>query len=203
MSAPKRGSKTSNKARAKRPSSVTIKLMQQAHAKGLPQPEYQTALSAGMDLLAALPKKQPLTLKPGKHCLIPTGLILEIPAGYEAQVRPRSGLAFKHGITVLNSPGTIDPDYRGEVGVLLINHGQKSFKIQRGERIAQLVITPVTRAKIKNVKTTSETKRGSGGFGSTGVKAKKERVKNSKKTTNVAQKRPRKIKSARTRPSKK
>ncbi|WP_315723069.1 MULTISPECIES: dUTP diphosphatase [unclassified Bradyrhizobium] len=138
------------------------------HGQGLPLPAYQTAHAAGMDLLAAVPADAPVVLGPGSHVMVPTGLSLALPDGYEAQVRPRSGLAARHGVTVLNSPGTVDADYRGEVCVLLINHGQDAFTIKRGERIAQMVIASVVRAELTITTTLSETARGSGGFGSTG-----------------------------------
>ncbi|MCG9912259.1 MAG: dUTP diphosphatase [Flavobacteriales bacterium] len=131
-------------------------------------PEYATLLSAGMDLRAEL--NAPVSLQPGERTLISTGLFLELPFGYEAQIRPRSGLAFKKGITVLNSPGTIDADYRGEIGVLLINHGSEPFVIEDGERIAQMVIAPYTRVVWQAVENLNETERGEGGFGSTGKK---------------------------------
>ena len=130
-------------------------------------PAYATGHSAGMDLCAALGK--PLILKPRETRLVPTGLALEIPPGFEGQVRPRSGLALKHGITVANAPGTIDADYRGEVGVILVNLGKKAFTINPGDRIAQLVISPVVRAQLIEARTLKETKRGAGGFGHTGV----------------------------------
>lgn len=147
---------------------VTVEIQRLPHAEGLPLPAYQSALAAGMDLLAAVPEAEPLVLAPGQRAIVPTGLTIAVPAGYEAQVRPRSGLAAKHGITVLNAPGTIDADYRGEVGVLLINHGDTAFPIRRGERIAQMVIAPVNQVELSVVATLSETSRGSGGFGSTG-----------------------------------
>jgi dUTP pyrophosphatase len=137
------------------------------HGVGLPAPAYQTAGAAGLDLAAAL--AAPLVLAPGARALVPTGLAMAIAPGFEGQVRPRSGLAVKHGISVLNAPGTIDCDYRGEVQVLLINHGEAPFTIARGDRIAQLVIAPVTRATITLAQTLPQTARGSGGFGSTGV----------------------------------
>jgi dUTP pyrophosphatase len=121
-----------------------------------------------MDLLAALPAGEPLDLEPGRSALVPSGLAIALPAGYEAQIRPRSGLAARHGITVLNAPGTIDADYRGEVCVLLINHGRETFRIQRGERIAQIVVAAFTRAELKVAETLDDTTRGAGGFGSTG-----------------------------------
>ena len=130
-------------------------------------PEYSTAHSSGMDLKAAI--KKPLKIKPGEVCLVPTGLALEIPPGYEGQVRPRSGLAIKHGISIVNAPGTIDADSRGEVGVILINLGKKDFVIRPGDRIAQLVISPVVKAKLVQVKSLNQTVRGKGGFGHTGV----------------------------------
>ena len=148
--------------------SVTVEIQILANAHGLALPAYQSAHAAGLDLLAAIRDDAPLILMPGHRVLVPTGLILAIPPGYEAQVRPRSGLALKHGVTVLNAPGTIDADYRGEVGVLLVNHGEAPFTINRGERVAQLVIAPVTRANLATVASLSTTDRGSGGFGSTG-----------------------------------
>ena len=148
---------------------VKVKVRRLAHAIGLPLPAYQTADAAGLDLLAALAEDQPLTLAPGARALVPTGLSFELPRGSEAQVRPRSGLAAKHGVTVLNSPGTIDADYRGEVAVILINHGSQSFTIRRGERIAQLVIASVVQAKLIETSALSQTRRGAGGFGSTGT----------------------------------
>ena len=149
--------------------SVTIGVRRLPHAEGLPLPRYETADAAGMDLLAALPESTIFTLEIGKRALIPTGLCFELPAGYEGQVRPRSGLALKHGITVLNSPGTIDADYRGEVSVLLINHGDAPFEVTRGMRIAQLVVAPVTRGEFEERVALSDTSRGAGGYGSTGV----------------------------------
>jgi dUTP pyrophosphatase len=146
-----------------------IKLMQLPHARGLPLPAYQTANSAGFDLVAAVADNAPVTIKRGARALIPTGLIFELPEGTEGQVRPRSGLALKHGVTVLNSPGTIDADYRGEVKVILINLGEAAFRVARGERIAQFILAPVTRAKLKVRSAVSATARGAGGFGSTGV----------------------------------
>ena len=148
--------------------SVRIDVRQLPHAEGLALPAYQTAHAAGLDLLAAVPEDTPLVLLPGKHAMVPTGLTIALPEGYEAQVRPRSGLAAKHGVTVLNAPGTVDADYRGEINVLLINHGTEPFAIRRGERIAQMVIAPVTRAELTAVAKLSPTDRGSGGFGSTG-----------------------------------
>jgi dUTP pyrophosphatase len=147
---------------------VEIKIKRLPHAEGLPLPAYQTCGAAGLDLVAALPANAPVVLPPGGRALIPTGLIVEIAAGYEAQARPRSGLALNHGVTVLNSPGTIDSDYRGEVGVILINHGEKPFEINRGARIAQLVVAPAPQALLILVEDVSSSSRGEGGFGSTG-----------------------------------
>ena len=147
---------------------ITVDVQQLPHGAGLPLPAYQTAHAAGLDLLAAVPEDRPLTMQPGQRALVPTGLMIAVPPGQEAQVRPRSGLAFKHGVTVLNSPGTVDADYRGEVSVLLINHGDEPFTIRRGERIAQLVIAAVSQANLVAVASLSPTDRGSGGFGSTG-----------------------------------
>ncbi len=145
-----------------------IRVERLPHAEGLALPAYETTGSAGMDLRAALPAFESVVLKPGERKLIPTGLKIALEPGYEAQVRPRSGLALKHGVTCLNSPGTIDSDYRGEVGVILINHGQIPFEIQRGERIAQLVIASYAQAVMAEVEALDETARGAGGFGSTG-----------------------------------
>lgn len=146
-----------------------LALQRLPHGEGIDLPAYETTGAAGMDLRAAVPDAEPLVLAPGKRALVPTGFIFEVPVGYEAQIRPRSGLAFKHGITCLNTPGTIDSDYRGEVKVLLINLGQEDFTINRGMRIAQMVIAPVTQAHVIEVTETSQTTRGAGGFGSTGV----------------------------------
>jgi dUTP pyrophosphatase len=146
---------------------VKVALQRLPHAAGLPLPAYATADAAGMDLVAALSK--PMTLAPGERGLVPTGLVIALPAGYEAQVRPRSGLALKHGIALLNSPGTIDADYRGEIGVILVNHGQAPFAVERGLRIAQMVVAPVTRVVWVETEALSETARGTGGFGSTGI----------------------------------
>ncbi len=149
-------------------SAITVDVQQLAHGKGLALPAYQSAQAAGLDLLAAVPEDAPLVLEPGRVAQVPTALCIALPAGFEAQVRPRSGLAAKHGITVLNSPGTIDADYRGEIGVLLINHGPAAFTIKRGERIAQMVIAAVVRADLVTVTALGVTDRGAGGFGSTG-----------------------------------
>lgn len=147
---------------------LTIKVRRLPHNADLPLPAYETAQSAGMDLRAAVAEDAPVTLQPGARALIPTGLAIALPPGFEAQVRPRSGLALKHGITCLNSPGTVDADYRGELAVILINLGQEPFVIRRGERIAQMVIAPVTQASFVEVEALDETARGAGGFGSTG-----------------------------------
>jgi len=150
--------------------SATIKvdIRQLPHGEGLALPAYQSAHAAGLDLLAAVPEGAPLILSPGQRALVPTGLTIALPPGYEAQVRPRSALAWKHAVTVLNSPGTVDADYRGEIGVLLVNHGDGPFSIQRGERIAQMVIAPVVQVELVSAAKLSATERGSGGFGSTG-----------------------------------
>ena len=147
---------------------IMVEIRQLAHGEGLALPAYQSVDAAGLDLLAAVPAEAPLILAPGMHAMVPTGLAIALPSGFEAQVRPRSGLAAKHGVTVLNSPGTIDADYRGEISVILINHGPAAFTILRGERIAQMVIAPVLQAQLVQVTTLSATDRGSGGFGSTG-----------------------------------
>jgi dUTP pyrophosphatase len=149
-------------------SAVDIRIMRLAHGNGLALPSYQSALAAGLDLLAAVPADTPLSLAPGSRTLVPTGIVIALPPGTEGQVRPRSGLAARHGLTVLNAPGTIDADYRGEVQVLLVNLGPESVSITRGMRIAQLVIATVTRAELREVGSLDETPRGTGGFGSTG-----------------------------------
>ena len=146
---------------------VSIAVMKLPHAQALPLPAYATEHSAGMDLLAAI--AEPLNLAPGARALIPTGIAIALPDGYEAQIRPRSGLALKHGITLVNSPGTIDADYRGEIGVILINHGSAVFTVEPGMRIAQMVIAAYSRAVFAPVETLPESVRGSGGFGSTGT----------------------------------
>ncbi len=146
-----------------------LNLLRLDHADGIDLPSYETSGAAGMDLRAAVPADEPLTLKPGARALVPTGFVFEVPQGFEAQIRPRSGLAIKNGITCLNTPGTVDSDYRGEVKVILANLGQEDFVIERGMRIAQMVIAPVTQVAVFEVTETSETTRGSGGFGSTGV----------------------------------
>ena len=148
------------------PASIEIAIKQLSHAKGLPLPAYQTLGSAGMDLAAAL--EEPVKIEPAAIVRIPTGLAIALPDTHEAQIRPRSGLAAKHGLTVLNSPGTIDADYRGEIQVILINHGASAFSVERGMRIAQMVIAPVQQARFVEVAVLPESQRGAGGFGSTG-----------------------------------
>jgi dUTP pyrophosphatase len=148
--------------------STKIEIRRLPHGEGLALPAYQSALAAGLDLVAAVPEDAPVMLAPGTYALIPTGLTIALPQGYEAQIRPRSGLAARHGVTVLNAPGTVDADYRGEIGVLLINHGDRPFLIRRGERIAQMVIAAVARAELTLAASLAATERGGGGFGSTG-----------------------------------
>ncbi len=146
----------------------TLRILRLPHSEGLALPAYETTGSAGMDLRAAVPEDAPITLEPGARALVPTGLKIALEQGWEAQIRPRSGLALKYGISAPNTPGTIDSDYRGEVGVILINLGQEPFVIRRGERIAQMVIAAVAQATVVEVETLDETARGVGGFGSTG-----------------------------------
>jgi dUTP pyrophosphatase len=148
--------------------SPTVPITRLPHGEGIPLPAYETSQAAGMDLRAAVPEDDPVILRPGDRHAVPTGLAFALPAGFEAQVRPRSGLALKSGITCLNSPGTVDADYRGEVKVILINHGPEAFTIRRGDRIAQLVVAPVVQATWAEVASLDETARGAGGFGSTG-----------------------------------
>ncbi|MBN9034630.1 MAG: dUTP diphosphatase [Rhizobiales bacterium] len=150
-------------------SEPTLPIVRLPHAEGLPLPAYETAGAAGMDLRAAVPEDRPLILLPGRRALVPTGLVFEIPEGFEGQVRPRSGLALKHGVTCLNAPGTIDSDYRGEVKVLLVNLGGEDFSVTRGMRVAQLVLAAFTRAAIAERASAGATARGEGGFGSTGT----------------------------------
>lgn len=147
---------------------IDVAIARLPHGHELPLPSYQSALAAGLDLMAAVPAANPLTLAPGARALVPTGLAIALPAGCEAQVRPRSGLAARHGLTVLNAPGTIDADYRGELQVLLVNLGGEPVSITRGMRIAQLVIAPVVHAQLREVASLDPTARGMGGFGSTG-----------------------------------
>jgi dUTP pyrophosphatase len=149
--------------------SLTLSIKRLPHAADLPIPRYETAGAAGLDLQAAVAADAPLTLKPGARALVPTGLTMALPVGFEAQVRPRSGLALKQGVTLVNTPGTIDSDYRGEIGVILINHGQEDVVVARGMRIAQLVIAPVVQALLVEVDALDPSDRGAGGFGSTGV----------------------------------
>ncbi len=151
-----------------RPARLTVAIHPMDHAQGLPLPLYQSPGAAGMDLCAALPDDAPLTLAPGERALVPTGLRIAVPPGYEAQVRPRSGSAIREGLTCLNSPGTIDSDYRGECKVILINHGSESVTLRRGDRIAQMVVAPVVQV-VWEVGSLEETERGAGGFGSTGA----------------------------------
>ena len=147
----------------------SVKIQRLPHAEGLPLPAYATPGAAGMDLACALPADAPLSLAPGDCAAIPTGFAIALPEGFEAQVRPRSGLARNHGVTVLNSPGTVDCDYRGEIAVLLVNHGRASVEISRGMRIAQMVVAPVVQIMLEESGELSQTARGSGGFGSTGL----------------------------------
>jgi dUTP pyrophosphatase len=144
--------------------------MRLPHARDLPLPAYQSELAAGIDLVAAVPSDAPVTIAPGERAAIPTGIAVALPAGVEGQIRPRSGLALRHGITVLNSPGTVDADYRGEVQVILVNLGGEPFVVERGARIAQLVVTAALHASICEVANLDETSRGVGGFGSTGAR---------------------------------
>jgi dUTP pyrophosphatase len=150
---------------------VEIQITRLPHGRGLPLPQYESAFAAGMDLRAAI--ETALVLIPGARALVPTGIAIALPPGYEAQVRPRSGLALKHGITGLNSPGTIDADYRGEIQVLLVNHDTAPFTVERGMRIAQMIVAPVTRGRWREVETLPTSERGAGGFGSTGVETKR------------------------------
>ncbi len=148
---------------------VTVRVCRLAGSEGLALPSYQSSAAAGMDLVAAVAPDAPIRLAPGVRALVPTGLAIALPEGFEAQVRPRSGLALRAGITVLNSPGTIDADYRGEIRVLLINLGEEAFEVRRGDRIAQLVIQPVVRCRWVPVPELEDSERGEGGFGSTGI----------------------------------
>jgi dUTP pyrophosphatase len=150
-------------------SQLTVRIMRLPHGADLPLPSYQSAGASGLDLLAAVPADAPLAIAPGRYVAVQTGIAIALPRGLEAQVRPRSGLARNHGVTVLNSPGTVDADYRGEVQVLLINHGSEPFTVTRGMRIAQLVIAQVTRIELQETVELDGTTRGTGGFGSTGA----------------------------------
>jgi dUTP pyrophosphatase len=149
--------------------SVKIKIMRLPHGADLPLPAYQSADAAGLDLLAAVPANAPVTIAPGARAQIPTGIAIALPPGTEGQVRPRSGLAARHGVSVLNTPGTVDADYRGEIQVILVNLGGEPFSVERGHRIAQLVIAPVFHAQLLEQKTLAKTVRGAKGFGSTGI----------------------------------
>jgi dUTP pyrophosphatase len=150
-------------------SAIRVPARRLAHGAGLPLPAAATAGAAGLDLVAAVPPGAPVVIAPGRRARIPTGLAIALPQGYEAQVRPRSGLADRHGLTVLNAPGTVDADYRGEIQVILVNHGDEPVAIERGMRIAQLVVAPVTAATLVEVDDLDATARGGGGFGSTGT----------------------------------
>jgi len=150
-------------------SKVDVLVTRLAHGADLPLPAYQSEHAAGLDLLAAVPADAPIVIAPGRWAAIPTGIALALPEGHEGQVRPRSGLAARHGVTVLNAPGTIDADYRGEVQVILINHGAEPFTVTRAMRIAQLVIAPTLRASLSEAMELTATRRGTGGFGSTGT----------------------------------
>ena len=148
---------------------VEVKIRLLAHGKGLALPAYESEMAAGADIRAALPEGTPLILRPGSRALIPAGFAIALPRGFEAQIRPRSGLAASHGVTVLNSPGTIDADYRGEIRIILINHGEEDFAVRRGMRIAQMVIAPLSQPLFRLVASLDESSRGDGGFGSTGT----------------------------------
>ncbi len=148
---------------------LSVRFTRLPHGEALPAPAYATSGAAGLDLIAAVPETEPLAILPGARAAIPTGLILEIPVGYQGEVRPRSGLALRHGVTVLNAPGTIDSDYRGEVRVVLVNLGQEKFIVTRGMRVAQIVFMPVTRVSLRENSALDATARGDGGFGSTGL----------------------------------
>jgi len=151
--------------------SIDVRIMRLPHGADLPLPAYQSALAAGLDLVAAVPEDTPVTIPSGGRTLIPTGIVIALPPGHEGQIRPRSGLANRHGITVLNAPGTVDADYRGEIQVLIVNLGQEHFIIRRGLRIAQLVIAPVQHVRLVEFENLDATERGAGGFGSTGTTA--------------------------------
>ena len=153
--------------------SIELRVLRLPHGADLPLPAYQSAQAAGFDLLAAVPADAPVKLTPGARVNVPTGIAVAVPPGHEGQIRPRSGFALRHGVTVLNSPGTIDADYRGEIQVILVNLGMESFEIQRGTRIAQMVIAPVRRVTIIETRSLDATERESGGFGSTGMAAKR------------------------------
>jgi dUTP pyrophosphatase len=148
---------------------VDVRLKRLPHGEGLPVPAYQSEAAAGLDLAAAVPTDDPVTIEPGDRAMIPTGICIALPQGTEGQIRPRSGLALRHGITVLNAPGTLDADYRGEIQVILVNLGRKPFTVERGMRVAQLVINATLQARICETANLDETTRGVGGFGSTGT----------------------------------
>jgi len=150
-------------------SAIEVQIIRLPHGAGLPLPDYQSAQAAGLDLLAAVPADAPVSIPPGQRATVPTGIAMALPPGTEAQVRPRSGLAARHGVTVLNTPGTIDADYRGEIQVILVNLGSEPFAVTRGMRIAQMVIASVLRVRISESPALGQTARGSGGFGSTGT----------------------------------
>ena len=151
--------------------SAELRIVRLPHAADLPLPAYQSAHAAGLDLLAAVPADAPVTIAPGGRVIIPTGIAVALPRGHEGQIRPRSGIAIRHGVTVLNSPGTVDADYRGEIQVILVNLGNESFEIRRGTRIAQMVVAPIQHAKIVESTSLDATGREAGGFGSTGMAA--------------------------------
>jgi dUTP pyrophosphatase len=150
---------------------IAVQIMRLPHGADLPLPQYQSPLAAGLDLLAAVPADTPVEIAPGARALIPTGVAIALPPGHEGQVRPRSGLAFRHGVTVLNTPGTVDADYRGELQVVLVNLGTEPFIVQRGMRIAQMIVAPVQRAVLVETDSLNKTERATGGFGSTGIAA--------------------------------
>jgi dUTP pyrophosphatase len=152
-------------------STINVRMMRLPHASDLPLPAYQSEHAAGLDLMAAVPADEPVIMAPGNRAMIPTGVAVALPAGVEGQIRPRSGLALRHGITVLNSPGTVDADYRGEIQIILVNFGHDSFTVQRGARIAQIIFAATLQAAICEVASLDETPRGGGGFGSTGMKS--------------------------------
>jgi len=151
---------------------IKARIMRLPHAADLPLPQYQSTLAAGLDLVAAVPAEAPVELAPGQRAVIPTGVAMALPPGHEGQIRPRSGLASRHGVTVLNAPGTIDADYRGELQVILINHGSEPFAVRRGMRIAQLVVAPVRHARLVEANSLDATARAAGGLGSTGTASK-------------------------------
>ena len=153
------------------PGTASVKIMTLPHGADLPLPAYQSEGAAGLDLMAAVPADAPIDIEPGRWASIPTGVAIALPRGTEGQVRPRSGLASRHGVTILNAPGTVDSDYRGEIHVILVNFGSESFSVVRGARIAQLVIVPVLHAQFQAAETLDKTTRGAGGFGSTGMEA--------------------------------